>query len=122
MNIKADDTIFWQLIAFVLSAIGFGAVSLHKVAEHGREIKDIQKKLNPGDKEERFMTAKEVDHELQYCDRLHRSQNEQIVSDIAEIKHTLRAGEAARNKARDERGHHLEKLTIAIGKLEEKMK
>lgn len=118
---KIDDSLFLKIAGFVLSVVSFGAISAHKITEHGREINAIKNKLDPPDGKNMLMTAEMVEHELCARDKLHKVISYQISQDIQEIKETLKDGEQIRNHERAIYGAGMEDLKKSIERLAEKL-
>ena len=118
--IEFDSDSFWRATIFILSVVSFGAVSAHKIAEHGRDLKDIKHKLDPEESKNRLITSEALEMRLEACSKLHSISTQQFAKDIKEIKDTLKRGEEKREEARLSRDEHMGALTAAVEKLLEK--
>ncbi len=115
--IKLDSDSFWRIAFSIVSIISFGAISSYKIAEHGRELKEIKRKLDPEESGHRFITSGDLEMRLTSCAKLHSISTQQIIRDIKEIKDTLKKGEMKRDEARQSRDEHMAALTDAVEKM-----
>ena len=118
--IEFDSDSFWRVVIFILSVVSFGAISSYKITEHGRDLKEIKRKLDPEESGHRFITSGDLEMRLSSCSTLHSISTQQIIRDIKEIKDTLKKGEEKRDEARQSRDEHMGALTAAVEKLLEK--
>ena len=105
--IEFDSDSFWRVVIFILSVVSFGAISSYKITEHGRDLKEIKRKLDPEESGHRFITSGDLEMRLTSCAKLHSISTQQIIRDIKEIKDTLKKGEEKRDEARQSRDEHM---------------